>query len=217
MELTDREIGRAAFTAAVTATVLAPVHALSRFATDDGKADLESDVVRAWAEPAADAFDPLLSWASADTVYTTYGKLWGPILLAAVVCAFAVRRRRSLYGAEKWGWRLVLPGLAGVTVGVTGSYWTPLLDAFFAVTVPFLLVSLIGGTVLGVGLLRRGFRPRATALLLVLWLPLFVLLSSVIAMGAAILPVLWAFGSAGLSLASAPGTAEGARLAVSRG
>lgn len=204
MQLTDQQIGRAAFTAAVAGTVLAPVHALSRFATADGRGDLESAAVRAWAEPAADLLSPLLEWGSADTVYTTYGKLWGPILLAAALCAFAVRRHRSPSGGERWGWRLTLTGLVGVTVGVTGSYWTPLLDQFFVVTLPFMLLAMIGAMTLGISLLRRGFRPRATAVLLALWLPLFFVLSAIIAMGAAVAPALWAFGIAGWSLASSP-------------
>lgn len=200
MKLDDQQIGRGALMAAVAGTVLAPLAALSRFATDDGKADLEGGAVRAWAEPAADALSPLLGWASADTVYTTYGKLWAPILLTTLLCAMAVRRRRTPTGAETWGWRLTLTGLAGMTFGVTGSYWTPWLDEFFVVTMPFMLIAMIGAIVLGIALLRRGFRPRATPVLLVLWLPLFVVLSSLIAMGAALLPALWAWAFAGRTL-----------------
>lgn len=202
MTLDDQQVGKAAFAAAVAGTVLAPIAALSRFATEEGKEDLELPGVRAWAEPAADTLSPLLEWGSADTVYLTYGKLWAPILLAAVLCAVAVRRRRTPTGAEKWGWRLVLTGMVGIGVGVTASYWTPLLDQAFLATIPFMLIALIGGLVLGIGLLRRGFRPRATAVLLLLWLPLFFVLTDLIAMGAALLPMLWAFGLAGWSLAT---------------
>ncbi len=41
-------------------------------------------------------------------------------------------------------------------------------------------------------------------MLLVLWLPLFFVLSGLIAAGAALLPMLWAFGVAGWSLATTP-------------
>ena len=207
MNVSDQQIGRAAFVAAVAGTVLAPIHALSRFATEEGKEDLESGIVRAWAEPAADALRPLLDWASVDTVYTTYGKLWTPILVAAVACAFVVRRRRTPTGGETWGWRVMLTGLVGALVGVTGSYWTPLLDEFFLVTLPFLLISLLGGTTLGIALLRRGFRPRTAAVLLTLWFPLMLGLSALIAMGASLLPLLWAFAAAGRSLATSPASA----------
>ena len=207
MDIKDQQLGKAGFVAAVAGTVLAPLHALSRFATQDGREDLESGAVRAWAEPAADVLSPLLTWAGADTVYLTYGKLWAPIVLAAVLCAFAVRRRRVPAGGEKWGWRLALTGTTGAGVGVTTSYWTPLLDEAFLVTVPFVLVALIGSLVLGVSLLRRGFRPLATPVLLVLWLPGFFALSALVAMGAAMLPMLWAFGIAGWALATAPSSA----------
>lgn len=208
MSINEQRIGRAALVAATAGTVLAPIHALSRFATEDGREDLESGIVRAWAEPAADRLRPLLDWASADTVYTTYGKLYAPILLTALLCAFTVRRHRTPTGAEKWGWRVMLTGLVGALVGVTGSHWTPLLDEFFVVALPFLLVSLIGGTTLGIGLLRRGFRPRPTAVLLALWFPLFVALSSAVAFGAGLLPLLWAFGIAGWSFTSSPDSAD---------
>jgi hypothetical protein len=204
MKLDDHQIGRAALVAAVAGTALAPLAALSRFATEDGKSDLESGVVRAWAEPARDAVKPLLDWGSADTVYTTYGKLWAPILVTALLCAVAVFRHRVPTGAEKWGWRMMLTGLVGMTVGVTGSYWTPLLDEFFLFALPFILIAMIGAIVLGIGLLRRGFRPRATAVLLIAWLPLFFVLSDVIAMGAALLPALWAWAIAGWALATTP-------------
>ena len=200
MNVTDQQIGRAAFVAAVAGTVLAPLSALSRFATEEGTSDLDSGVVRAWAEPAADVLSPLLEWGSADTVYLTYGKLWAPIMLAAVLCAFAVRRRRTPTGAEKWGWRLALTGLVGITIGVTTSYWTPLLDEAFFITLPFMLIAMVGAVVLGTALLRRDFRPRSSAVLLVLWLPLFFVLSAVIALGAALLPMLWAWALAGRTL-----------------
>jgi hypothetical protein len=72
---TARAVARGAFVAAVTGTVLAPLHALSRHATADGAEDLESPLVRAWAEPAADVLSPLLTWSDPDTVYLTYGKV----------------------------------------------------------------------------------------------------------------------------------------------
>jgi transcriptional regulator with XRE-family HTH domain len=79
-----------------------------------------------------------------------------------------------------------------------------LLGGFFAVTIPFMLTAMIGSTTLGTSLLRRGFRPRATTVLLALWFPLFLALTTVIAMGAATLQMVWAWGIAGWSLATAP-------------
>jgi hypothetical protein len=197
----NRRVGMSAWAVAWIGLVLAPVHALSRFATADGAGDLESSVVRAWAVPAARLFRPLLSWSDPDTVYVTYGRFWLPLILVATVCAFLVRRARAPRGGESWVWRFTLAGYGVATVSVFGDYYTPWMDQSFAfIGIPGILLSVFGSTVLGVVLLRRGFRPWVTASLLATWLPLFFLLSSLIAMGAALLPMLWAWGVAGLVL-----------------
>jgi hypothetical protein len=207
----NRVVGMAAWTAAWVGLVLAPIHALSRFATADGAGDLHSPVVRAWAEPAARLLRPLLSWSDVDTVYKTYGRVWLPLLLVAAVCAVVVRRGRQPRGAERWGWRIALAGYVIATLSVIGDYYTPWMDqSFLFVGIPGILTSVLGSTVLGVALLRRGFRPLATAWLLAAWLPLFFALSSVIAMGAALLPMLWAWGIAGLVLTRSVGPAAAA-------
>lgn len=197
-----RTVGRVAWFAAWAGTLLAPIHALARFATEDGKEDLESGAVRAWAEPAADLLRPLLDWSDPQTVYVTYGKAWFFIIGAATLAAFAVRQGRGEgHGAEKWGWRIALPAAALATLSVLGDYWTPWLDqSFLFLGIPAVLLSLIGNTTLGIGLIRRGYRPGATAWLLALFVPLFVALSGLIAMGAAIMPMVWAWGLAGRSL-----------------
>ena len=191
-------LGRLAFLAACVGTVLAPLHALARFATSDGTGDLDSPLVRWWAVPAAGTFRWLLGWGSADTVYLTYGKLWAPLALAATVFAVAVRRSRRPVGLERWGWSIALTGYALAVASTFGEYWTPWIDeAFVFVALPAVVVSLVGSTVLGIALLRRGVRPRATGWLLATWILSFVVLDSVLAMGAALLPMLWAWGSPG--------------------
>ncbi len=198
----DRLVTRSAMAAAVASLVITPIHALARFQTADGKSDLDLPGVRAWAEPAAERLRPLLDWGSADTVYTTWGKLYLPLFLVATACAFLVRRSRPTpYGAEKWGWRIALSGYVLTTVAVAGEYWTPLLEEFFAVAgIPGLLISLIGSIVLGIGLLRRGYRPRVTPVLLLAWFPLMLVLSDLIALGAAFVPWLFAWALAGRAL-----------------
>ncbi|SHF95410.1 hypothetical protein [Geodermatophilus nigrescens] len=189
--------GRIAFAAACAATVLAPVHALSRYATPDGREDLEDPVVRAWAEPAARALRALLDWSDPETVYTAYGRLWLPVLLAATVHALVVRRGRVPSGAERWGWRIALAGYVLATASVLGDYWTPWRDESFVVLgVPGMLTSVAGSAVLGVALLCRGVRPRSTGWLLATWPLTLVALSAVVALGAALLPMLWAWGLA---------------------
>lgn len=197
----ERLIGKAALTAAVVGTVVAPIHALSRYATEDGKEDLELPGVRTWAEPARDALLPLLDWSDADTVYLTWGKVWVFVFLAATVCAFTVRRQRAPRAVERWAWRFALTGYVLLTAQLLGSYWTPYLDeSFLFLGLPGMLLGLIGSTALGVALLRRGFRPRTTAVLLATWIPLMIGLSNLFALGAAALPMLWAWGVAGSAL-----------------
>src|SRR3954454_5058086 len=99
----NRVVGSAAWTAAWVGLVLAPIHALSRFATVDGAGDLHSPVVRAWGQPAARLLRPFVSWSDVDRFYKTYGKLWLPLLLVATVCASVVRRGRRTRGADRWG------------------------------------------------------------------------------------------------------------------
>lgn len=68
---------------------------------------------------------------------------------------------------------------------------------------PGLLVGLAGSVVLGFALLRRGFRPRTTSWLLLTWPVTLFTLAAVIALGAALVPMLWAWALAGPALATA--------------
>jgi hypothetical protein len=45
-----------------------------------------------------------------------------------------------------------------------GDYYTPWIDqSFLLLTIPGLLISLVGSTMLGIALLRNRYRPRTTA------------------------------------------------------
>ena len=93
-------------------------------------------------------------------------------------------------------------------MAVLGEYWTPWLDeSFVLLGVPGLLISLVGSTLLGIALLRRGFRPRATGWLLALWLPAVVAISAVMAFGGALVPMVWAWALAGRACPTATATA----------
>ena len=200
---TARIVGRAAWIGAWFGVVLGPIHALSRFATEGGREDLAFAPTRMWAEPAAERLRLLLDWADPQTVYVTYGKMWFVLLVAATACAFVVRRSRERRGLERVAWPIALSGMVISTAGLFGSYYTPWLEESFVILgIPGMLISLLGSLLLGIALLRRGFRPRATGWLLVLWLPLFEVLSSLIALGAAMLPMLFAWGLAGRGIAA---------------
>lgn len=199
---TQRRIATFAWMMAWFGLVVGQLHALARFATADGKGDLEAGLVRAWAEPAADWLSPLLGWASPQTVYVTYGKLWLPVFIGFTLAAFVVHRRRraaGLSGVEQSAWRIVLTAYVLACVGVLAEYWTQwgagdeaLLEAVFVALIPVLLVTTLGSSVLGAVLVRRGL--GAPAWLLALTVPLLVAISTVTSLGNVVLPI--SFGMA---------------------
>ncbi|HLM05209.1 MAG TPA: hypothetical protein VK402_08500 [Blastococcus sp.] len=196
-----RVAGRLAFLAACAATVLAPIHALARFATVEGARDLDSPLVRWWAEPAARGLRPMLDWSGPYTVYVAYGRIWFSILIAATVAAFVVRRARTPVGLELWGWRIALTGYVLATLSVVGDYWTPWLDeSFMFLGIPGMFIGLIGSSVLGIAWLRRALRPAATGWLLATWPVTLFCLAAVVALGAGLLPMVWAWGLVGRRL-----------------
>ena len=119
---TQRRIGCFAWVMAWVGLVLGQLHALARFATEDGKEDLEMPLTAAWAKPAADLLQPLLGWADPDIVYITYGKIWFPVFLAFTLgCVRGVPQAAAGAGREVGvavrdhgvcaGHRVGLPGL----------------------------------------------------------------------------------------------------------
>jgi hypothetical protein len=180
--------------AASAGLVLGQLHALSRFETEDGKADLELPMTRAWAVPAARALRPLLDWGDPDSVYWNYGKIWFPIFAAMSLCALVVYRARRPAGYENWVWRIALVGYALATLSTVGDYYTPWTDASFVVLgLPGLALTALGSTALGVLLLRRGFRPRILGIALVTFIPCSLLITEITSMGNVILPIAFAW------------------------
>jgi hypothetical protein len=205
----QRRVGRYAWVMAWVGLVVGQLHALARFATEDGKEDLELATVAAWAEPASEWLSSLLTWGDPDLVYVTYGKIWFPVFVAFTLAAFAVHRRRSPRGFEKWVWRVVLAGYVGACLATFLDYWTQwtgdynvLFDVGWIVTLPAFLVTMVGSTVLGTTLLVKRFRPWFPALLLAGTLPLaFFVILQFTSMGSAALPIMFAFGLLGRRIA----------------
>jgi hypothetical protein len=192
---TARRVVIAAWAMAAFGTVAGELHALSRFNSHPG--DLaDGGLGAAWAVPAIDALRPLLDWSDPLYVYWTYGKIWLPICLAFTAAAFLAYRHRAPRGAERWAWRVQLAAYALLTLSVTGDYYTPWTEQFFLVGLPALALIGFGGVWLGILLLRRGFRPRATAWLLIAFLPLFFAITEVTSMGNALLPLMWGWALA---------------------
>src|SRR4051794_10816034 len=160
----DRVIGRLAWAAAWVALVVGQLHALARHRTEDGKGDLDLATTRFWAEPAGRLARPLLDWGSPDLVYVTYGKLWLPLVLAFTACAFVCYRQRRPAGFERWAWRVALFAYCGACVSVAAEYWlqwgsetNDLLDLVFLATLPFVLLTVLSSTALGIVLLAKRF------------------------------------------------------------
>jgi hypothetical protein len=205
----DREIGRFAWAMAWVGLVIGQVHALARFRTEDGKADLDLPLTGAWAKPAGDLLSPILTWADPDVVYLTYGKIWFPVFVAFTLCAFVVRRRRQPTGVEKWAWRVALVGYVVACASAFGEFWTQwtsmnqdLLDAVFLfTTIPAMLLTMFGSTFLGIVLLRRGM--RLPAVLLALAVPGMIVIPEITSLGCVVLPIAFAFGVLGRRIARA--------------
>lgn len=216
MDTRQQKIGRFAWVMAWVGLVAGQLHALARFATADGKKDLELPLTAAWAEPAAELLSPLLTWANPEIVYITYGKIWFPVFVAFTLAAFLVYRRRQPGRFETWVWRVVLGVYVALCVGVFITYWTQwtgdynsdgiealLFTAGFMVSFPALFLSVILSTVLGVTLLAKRFRPLTPAALMALVLPIAAVVSQVTSLGSVLLPVMLAFGILGRRIAKA--------------
>lgn len=185
--------------------MITPLLALAYFATEDGASELETSTVDAWAEPARDLADGLLTFASADTVYFTYLKSLMLIAPALFGVALATRSRRPATAkrSERWGWRIALVGYGLLALGVILALPAdlPLAIAFFAFIIPGLVLSTVGSTVLGVALLRASYRPRLTPWLLVFSIPFWLAASDLLGHNSiGLVPIFVAWGVTGWRL-----------------
>ena len=181
---TTRFVGLYSTVAAAVALLVAPLLGLAYFAIPAG-AEEDTGTVAVWADPARELAGGLLTFASADRVYSTYTQAFALVVPALLLCAWLTYRpRRDTSGRlERWGWRLVLPAYAALASGlaivslllIAASPSSPILDiAYMPLVLPGIVFGTIGSTVLGLGLLRAGYEPRATAWLLALVFPLWV-------------------------------------------
>jgi hypothetical protein len=214
---TERLIGLYATVAAFGAAVIAPLLALAYFHIPDGAGSLDQSTVSAWADPASKHLHALISFASRDRVYTTYTQAIGLLFPAVLLCALVTRSHRpaGARGSERWGWRIAL---AGYGIACAGLTTVSLLEigadpngssvnaAFLALMLPGMLLSVIGSTVLGIGLLRGGYAPRLTAWLLALMIPLMILGSGVLGHNSiGMVPLFAAWGITGWTTAGSRG------------
>lgn len=199
MEITPtaaRRISQFAWVMAVGGTVVGQVHALARFQIPQHGDLEESALVRAWAEPAIRALRPLLDWSDMWTVYVTYGKIWTPVCVAFTAAAYLAYQRRRPEGVERRLWQVTLAAYAALTLAIFGDYFTPWMDQMFILTAFSMLVIGFSGIGFGILMLRNGFRPRLTPVLLISFIPFMLAITSVTSLGSALLPLMWAWAIA---------------------
>jgi len=165
-----RSAGLAAMAGGALGLLNAPLYSLAYFATDDGAPSAESASVQAWAEPARELLAPLLSFASPDTVYLTYGKLFLFVWIGMLAGLVGLHARHAGHAGrlERWGFRTSLVGLLLLVIGAFGAYWLELVETSFAAfLVPGLVLLTFGATLFGLGTWRADVAPRAGAALLI--------------------------------------------------
>ena len=207
-----RLIGLYAVAAAVASVLLAPLLGLAYFATEHGKEELETGSISAWAEPARDAAGSLLTFAGPDRVYSTYLQAFALFFPAVLLTALLVRSRWASQSRRpgRWAWRGALTGYTLMATGaiaiglvlVGGNPSSSIVDPLFmGLLFPGILLSTMGSSALGVGLLRSGYRPRLTAWLLALAFPLWIVGDFIVGHnGIGLVPLMLAWGATGLRL-----------------
>ena len=198
-----RQISWAAVVLAAVGTVVGQVHALARGQAHPGDY-VDSPLFTAWARPATAALRPLLDWSDPWTVYVSYGKVWVPVAIAFTAAAYLVYRVRRPRGAERRLWQVQLGAYALMTVSIIGDYFTPWMDQLFVVGIVAMLVIGTGGIPLGVVMLRNGFRPRVTPILLMIFIPFLFAITTVTSLGSALLPLMWGWAFAARAVTNRP-------------
>lgn len=108
------------------------------------------------------------------------------------MCAVTVCHRRRPRGLERVAWWATLMAFTLITVSVGGDYLTPRIDQIFMIGVVATTFFLAAGTLLGMMLIKNRFRPRTTAVIMVVQLPLLLLITSITSLGSTLIPFLWA-------------------------
>lgn len=186
--------GIAAVVASIVGILVGPFHALAYFATPDGVPGAIP-----WAEAGRDLLGPALDWSDADTVYRSWGKVFVVATLGFVAGLYGVRvlRRDRARGVEKAGAVVATIGYSLLVLGALGEYWGPedwLDPSFQFLSLPGLLLGLVGSTLFGIGLVRAPVRPILGAWLLALSFPLVALFTALwghLPMGLLPLEIAW--------------------------
>jgi hypothetical protein len=155
--------GLAAILGGAIAIALTPAFASAYFIAYPG-----FDTVPFWVEPLEPHLGPLLTFASPDGVYETYGKVYDLVYLLFLPAVLALHRvhGESPSPTESRGYALLTTGLLAAFVGVAGDYWAD--GITFLISVLGLLIMAVGVTTYGVALHRSRVVPRWCAWMFIL-------------------------------------------------
>jgi hypothetical protein len=158
-----RWAGLAAIVGGLTAMVMTPPFATAYFLAYPGE-----DQLPFWFDSVEPRLGRLLTFASRETVYETYGRIYNLIYLLLLPVVVALHRAQgdSPSRLEKSGYTVLKWGLVATTVGVAGDYWGNGIG--FLVEVPGLLSMIVGVTMWGVALARGHVVPVQWAWLVIL-------------------------------------------------
>ena len=197
-----RRCGLAAAVLAILSLILAPLNALARMAPNRAAATSTIHSRTGGPSPRCGRFHPLVELGLARHRLPDLREVLRMCSPGRPGLRPRVRslRPRARF-AERWGWRLTLTSYCLMAVSLLFTYWIANLDlVFLVVTIPSLLLSTIGETMLGIGLLRAGFRPRLTGWFLALSFPLSQALVIMSTQALGMWPTMLAWGTAGWTL-----------------
>jgi hypothetical protein len=205
-----RLAGLAAMVSGVLGVLVSPFYSLAYFASSDGAGEAESAATQAWAEPARDLLEPLLTFASADVVRITYGKLWLFVWIGILAGLVGLHARHGAQGGrlERWGFRASFAGLLLMAIGAFGFWLEFALDFAAFLLFPGLLLLALASPIFGLGTWRAGVAPRTGALLLVVGGPAVLVISEIATLGGGLVLLYVAWVVLGYALWSKRTTVE---------
>jgi hypothetical protein len=166
-------LSRIAQLAPLPVIAIEPLAAIAYHRTQDGAGEPQAPWVRAWSEPVQNTVEGAFTWAPADTVYLTYGKVY-LVAMIGILCAVVALHRNDSSDSRlsRWAPRVALTTFGLTTLGVAGEYWTPWTDqVFLFVSVPSLLLIVLSSPLLVAWLLRRQLGSLLGAWMVALTLP----------------------------------------------